>query len=341
MTNLEEIDQLFLENRDKYITYADMIEKLSGRKVDLIRSTLKSNNYYQIVKDLKKKMADELNVQGKCFLSEKMDNGLTGYRYPDDVEDPMQNLKTSGKKMRKKQIEKLLKASVGLFPDSWLADILNTTRNLSKDKAFVGFNQNMKLRQLVLIPVLFDAIQNKTILKLNYKPGYDKDIETIYFHPHYLKEYNQRWFLFGESFDMECKPKQFNQLGVDRIEGEVELAEDCGMKFRESTADWEAHFNKIIGVSIEGKKVETIQIEALDEKTYHRILTKPLHDSQVPSWQSDEKSKATRIFTIKVIPNEEMYSLLMSFRNNIRVLGPQKVVDHIKNEIEQLSTIYE
>ena len=40
------------------------------------------------------------------------------------------------------------------------------------------------------------------VLEIDYKP-YDEEEVTLMFHPHYLKEYNGRWHLFGQVMQKE------------------------------------------------------------------------------------------------------------------------------------------
>lgn len=46
------------------------------------------------------------------------------------------------------------------------------------------------------------------------------------------------------------------------------------------------------------------------------------------------------LFCIDVIPNPELYTLLLGFGADIRVLSPQRVVDEMRKQAEKLYRVY-
>ena len=71
---------------------------------------------------------------------------------------------------------------------------LKTTTN---QKPFIGFDSSQDLKGIEHFSTLYNAVQNKTPLEIRYKDFKSEEPYTYIFHPYYLKEYNNRWFLFG------------------------------------------------------------------------------------------------------------------------------------------------
>jgi predicted DNA-binding transcriptional regulator YafY len=65
------------------------------------------------------------------------------------------------------------------------------------------------------------------------------------------------------------------------------------------------------------------------------IKTKPLHPSQSYQFEND----INRI-TIKVIPNYELESLLLSYGENLQVLEPISFVEKMRIRIEKMKNNY-
>ena len=69
---------------------------------------------------------------------------------------------------------------------------LKTTTN-----PIVSFEQNPFLKGLNFFTDLFNAIHYKKALDVSYQSFKQQKPNNISLHPYYLKQYNNRWFLFG------------------------------------------------------------------------------------------------------------------------------------------------
>ena len=59
-----------------------------------------------------------------------------------------------------------------------------------------GAEQN--LTDIDLLPEFYKAIANKQVFQFDYQP-FGQEPFTLVFHPQFIKEYNGRWFVFGEA----------------------------------------------------------------------------------------------------------------------------------------------
>ena len=188
------------------------------------------------------------------------------------------------------------------------------------EKKVIAFETNLDYEGERFIGQLFNAIINKKVLKINYKPFISEE-QLIIFHPYFLKQYNNRWFVFGYNSELEIETWN---LALDRILTMVESNE----KYIENTIDWEDFFSDIYGVTKPvGVKEEEIEL-LFSTTTSPYIKTKPLHQSQ-----KNYETTSGLLIKLKVIPNYELEQLILSFGENVAVLSPISLKEKIKNRI--------
>ena len=101
--------------------------------------------------------------------------------------------------------------------------------------------------------------------------------------------------------------------------------------------DTEHFFDDVIGVSKNiGDKAHHIVIEASPQQSKY-IITKPIHPSQQLVQRLDD---GTCTFSIDVVINKELYSVLMSYGAGVRVLEPKNSVKYMVDNLECLVKQY-
>lgn len=331
---IELIDRMLREKRD-YISTEDVLKRFQEEynpKISLKASKNKDFN------KAKRRIRKCLQAQGLDFDEKKIGGNAKAFKYPENVpEDLLSPLKKKTRKLRQKALTDLIQKSQGLFPASWLAKFQLQAEeeiNQGKNSPIIAFDANEQLWRLELLPTFYFAIRDKLVLKFTYAP-YGKPKRALIFHPHYLKEYNLRWFVFGLAIDEDGKQYTSNNCALDRIEGEVKVAEG---EYIPSTIDYSTYFDDIVGVTrLRGHQKEIIEIETKDYYTYMRILTKRLHKSQKVVQPWNEQTETGR-FTIEVIPNPELLGLLMSFEGHIEVLGNYRT--QFREEVNRMYNLY-
>lgn len=214
----------------------------------------------------------------------------------------------------------LLKSFNGLPQLEGLAENLENTGLMvmnAQSKPCVGFEQNEFLEGREFLTPLFKAIQNERVLKVLYEPfGYDA--EEFYFHPQFLKQYNNRWFIFGLE---EGHENQVWNFALDRIKA----IKDTTRSYRSLDIDWDEYFEDVIGVTVDkDAPVEEIHF-IVHGKTAHYLLTKPIHGSQKSKWLTDDKQDLEVRLKVKI--NYELKRTLLSYASSITILSPQSLVD--------------
>ena len=193
-----------------------------------------------------------------------------------------------------------------------------------KSEIIMEFDNNYYLKGIDHLGALYNSIYYKKVISIQYKPFESENPFEIILHPYYLKQYNNRWFLFG--FNPENEKSDWN-LAIDRI---VSISEIKG-KYKANTGiDWQEYFEDIIGVTRpkEGT-LETIQL-VISSQLAPYILTKPLHGSQ-KKLNQDENGLTLQI---EVIPNYELEQLILSYGEGIQVKSPEYLREKIKTRLQ-------
>lgn len=211
-----------------------------------------------------------------------------------------------------------------------IAPLLNDRFGLkNQEQKVMSLESNIDYKGSGYITPLFNAIVNKTVLKIRYAP-FDQNEYTVTFHPYFLKQYNNRWFVFG--YNEYNGNAQWN-LALDRINGEIQKT---NLVYRSDDTDWFEFFDDIIGVSKDPEKqLQEIKLLFSPEQAPY-ISTKPLHPSQKARLIEDG-SLEVRIY---VIPNYELETRILSFGEKVKVVAPTTLVSAIKKRIVKLSGLY-
>ena len=217
----------------------------------------------------------------------------------------------------------------GLPQFNWINEILPKLDQSfglsSSNDDIISFDHNEFLKGLEFIDPLFNAILYKKTVKIDYQSFRNPEPVEVIFYPWHLKEYNNRWFIFGKTEGYE----NLTNLALDRV---VEITE-LDLPYIESIIDFQEYFDDFIGVTNSGQTLQKIMLwSSPDQAAY--IKTKPLHASQKRISEGEDGYT----FSIQVKPNYELEKLLMSFGENIKVLEPDylkaRIIERLKKNIE-------
>lgn len=211
-----------------------------------------------------------------------------------------------------------------------IAPLLNDKFGLkNQDQKVMSLESNIDYKGYEFITPLFNAIINKNVLQIRYEP-FNKSEYTVTFHPYFLKQYNNRWFVFGYN---EFNDNPHWNLALDRITGEIHKT---NAKYRADTTDWVDFFDDIIGVSKDsGNNAQEIKLLFTPEQAPY-VNTKPLHPTQKIRVLEDGSLEVR----ITVIPNYELETRILSFGEKVKVLSPESLVSKISQRIKLLIEKY-
>lgn len=216
----------------------------------------------------------------------------------------------------------------------WVNEIIPVIENklglVGGGEQVIAFDSNIDLNGLEHIKPLFDAITNKTVLSITYRDFKSKEPYELIFHPHYIKQYNNRWFVFGLNENFQ---KPYWNLALDRIVN----VRSSDMPYKSSETDWKEFFYDVIGVTKpDGAEVENVVVRFSKEQAPY-IQTKPIHPSQRSKLHDD----GTLEVRIEVVLNFELERLLLGFGDGAEVLKPADLRSRISEMHRKAASQYD
>ncbi|KAA3622734.1 MAG: WYL domain-containing protein, partial [Bacteroidetes bacterium] len=189
----------------------------------------------------------------------------------------------------------------------------------------IHFDKNEHLKGLQFIDEIYKAILKKKVLQLTYQSFKARQPGEIILHAYLLKEYNNRWFVVGQS---ESHPKLLT-LALDRMVS-INTLETIPFKHY-NTFNPDTFYKDIIGVTVNtGDPVETVEL-FVKRRNAPYVITKPLHHSQ----EILSKSKEGILIRIHVKLNYELEREILGFGESIIVMKPEGLKQRITQRLTQ------
>ena len=197
--------------------------------------------------------------------------------------------------------------------------------NKKKQQPFISFDNNPDVKGIERLHEIMNHISKKQVIKIKYQSFNQNKPEFIVLHPYHLKQYNNRWFLFG--LNDEYKIPTWN-LPLDRIIN-IEILKK---KYEENTSiNWDNYFDDVIGVSKNSDaKAEEIILHFNSFRANY-VISKLLHSSQKLPKVIDSNTTEIRI---KVVVNNELMALLLSFGDDVKVVSPTHLSKTIQKKLQ-------
>lgn len=305
--------------------------------------------YIQLKKAFPEVVKTLEQVEPGCVI----DNGKTGkgkaFKYVGKDDDPLAAEKKAVVQKSVEDYVEFCKASVGIMPASWFSSffentqlLLDTERESEGGNALIRSSLEQNLTNIHLLPMFYKAITDHQVLRFSYQRFGQEPFELT-LHPQFLKEYNGRWFVFGEADRLRSSGehetfKAYN-VPLDRIVGEISTVDDVEYIPVEK-GFYQQYFKNIIGVTHEkNAKVEQVVIRTKTEYQHGLLLTKPLHHSQkesLPYGEHDGQWYGEVTLTIE--PNRELRGKILAYGQYLEVMQPitlrWQIIDIIKQQME-------
>lgn len=310
-----------------------------------VRTYLKENKDVDVISDGK--------TRGTRYKLEKVSSAAI-------LDEFLDESKKKAGRLRQKTLLRLIENSLGLIPGEWMAESLveiheMLNREKRTSRKIIEFDSNQNLRNINLIPELYKAIEDKKVLRLIYHAHFSQE-SVLVFCPYYLKEWNNRWFVFGHSRDVSVTPaviRENNVCALDRIKKIEELTDE---EYIEPGIDYVSYFDDMIGVTrktvkrkSDGKRIvleaRKILIEVRGKNaryTYERLLSKPLHKTQSVEKAFNEEN-GTALLSLTVVPNDELMGRLLEYGPNIRLVDTKDAhsfYQWFSKHIMEMATLY-
>ena len=195
----------------------------------------------------------------------------------------------------------------------------------------IDFEKNESLKGIDYLDMIYHAVVSKQVLRMKYRSFKARSASSFLFYPYLLKEYRNRWFVFG----VKQGTSVLVNLALDRIHS-LEIAKE--ESYRENTVfDPVTFFDDLVGVTKNtGSRAEVVRFW-VDRLNAPYVETKPLHKSQrVVERQKD----GSIVFEIEVVINQELRREICGFAEGIRVLSPPMLVQQMVSKFQQANDLY-
>lgn len=312
------LDRCFSDFIHKY-SIDDLIDKVNDVLYDLNGTEVSMRQIREDIKYMRDRVT--YNAPIKAY---PWDGKKCYYRYEDRDFSIFNNDLSVEEVNKLRSTLDMLNNYRGIPGNSWLEEVISNLEyrfgiKSNKDNV-IAFEQNEQLKGLEYLSEVIDAAVNHTPLIIYYRTYKGKEF-TSTIHPYHVKQYNNRWFLFG----YEEESGKIANKALDRIQ-HVSLA---NVPFKPNTSiDFGHFFDDVVGVSIPNDDVEkdTI-ILRFTEARFPYVTSKPIHKSQIVLSEDD------CTISLEVKPTRELEQQILSFGSDIEVLSPKSFRAQIGSKI--------
>ena len=196
------------------------------------------------------------------------------------------------------------------------------------EKNVIQFEQNLGYTGLKWLSDIYKAIQQDRQVWVTYT-GFGQPSATLSFSPYLLKEYNNRWHVYGPG----AESLGLNSLALDRIDA-LKIRPD--VLRQPDSMDWDTHLADIIGFThLTNMPLETWVLRVWLPRARY-IYTKPLHTSQDKIAETDEFMD----FKYQLRWNKELDAKILELGADAELLAPEKHRKRLANVVKAMSKRY-
>ena len=331
------LDECF-SSRTGHFTLERLIDVVSEKlDVSVSRKTIQNDIKY-IRETIENKKSAKIDFDAyPVFIPRLFDGKKTIFKYSDV------NL-SLGNQLLSKTDQEQLEETLSILSRyrhhedfSWLDEMfprIKTAFNLVHEdyNGLISYQSNRDYSGQSWVGKLYNLLLIKKILIIEYKGFKDDSSYVRRIHPYHLKQFNNRWFLFG--WEESEHYTGITNLALDRIQDVTETIEDIVP----NTIDWGDFFDQMIGVSVEPNQ-EPIDLKLkFSAKRIPYVITKPIHGA---SQRLDKTDPERRTIILNLLPNNEMYQAILSFGSDVEVLGPIEVKEKMKEISTTMKNYYD
>lgn len=332
----------------EWFSYADVMADRMLISVDMLPNLV---SYCEDYGELRKAFRDVynaiINEVGEGCIEVQGSVKNRKFRYVGEKDNPLAAMINARVIKDLKKYWEFCQDSADFMPETWLEyylmdcqDLISIKTKKKKGEQVISSSVDRHQTNIEYLPMLYEYIKNRQILSIDYKP-YEEEKVTLIFHPHYLKEYNGRWHLFG--YVEEPEPKEGIDLALDRIVSKPREVYDKDKKFVCAPKRfYEAFFNNIVGVSHqEDNYYGVIRVRAHSLYIFKLMETKELHKSQEIVLPYEEHADGVYgEFSIDVEVNNEFIGRILQMGEGLEIVGPKEVRDIFRERVEKMADLY-
>jgi len=188
---------------------------------------------------------------------------------------------------------------------------------------YIDFDRSsIHLNNDVLGKILTSIVDRRKI-SFDHQNFWQKDTKRIGLYPHLLKQYQNRWYVFG------CFPTgEFRSFGLERISNIKVLSETFKPKMKHP----KNAFDEVVGLVYSQSEVENVVLSFTAEQGKY-IKTQPLHSTQ--KIIIDDQTELR--IQLNVRPNYELQEQILKQGDRVKVMEPewlkQEIVERLRRAL--------
>ena len=193
------------------------------------------------------------------------------------------------------------------------------------------YDHNDEYKGIKFLKPLYLSIKKKQVLQINFK-GFKDDSPIVFeFHPHVLKQYNRRWFVFGLNSTQQTK--EWSIPLDDRL---VNFKTLESTEYVESDMDWDVFFRTMTGVTRpSNSKIEKVVLHFHNGRENY-FKTKPF---QADFEEFFEEDKHDQVW-FETIINKELVQQLLSYGKDVEIIAPKSLKKEMKEHVDSMKKYY-
>jgi len=199
-------------------------------------------------------------------------------------------------------------------------------------KRILFYDHNEEYKGIKFLKPLYLAIKKKQVLQINFKGFKDESSLVFEFHPHILKQYNRRWFVFGLN-----KTRDIKEWSIPLDERLIDFETLDDMNYIESSTDWETFFRTMVGVV----RPSVAQVEKVVLRFYNGrenyFKTKPFQPDYDLFFEEEKQDQVW----FETIINKELVQQLLSYGQDVEVLEPEVLREQLREHSNQMYKFYD
>lgn len=303
-----------------YVTYKDIADRL-------VKDPSDTDTLEKIKGRLRKNISRDSKLKGVLDYKNKK-NGRDGLKYKPGYENYLKYLEAKKDIEKMSGIEKRIYSTIGL-------DLLLDQRNTECTQ--IEFECVRNLKKADYVKKMATWILENKVLDITYIDKKNSEHQVV-FHPQFLREYNNRWAVYGKCEEMENYP---TCIRIDSIVKLSLLPKEKGIIYKEAEPHYyRDYFKNIIGFTKnKNSKVQDVYFLTNNREVHNLIKTKPFHESQEELDQWSDESQHGK-FVLHIIPNTELRTKLLSYGSGITMLGNGWFQREYKEEIKKMAELY-
>ena len=328
MLRYKVLDKCFKDFRHQY-TIEDLIDKVNESFLDMNGTTV---SLRQIRDDIRY-MRDRLSYNAPIESYPTGEGKKRYYRYSDRDFSIFNGALTNEEAGKLMTTIEMFNRYRGLPGYAWLEEVI---QNLEfrfgikpNTQNFVAFDTNEQLKGLEFLQQVIEFTIEHQPIKIKYRSYKGNEQETV-MHPYHVRQYNNRWFLFG--MENTKYGDRIANRPLDRILNVTKADIDF---VPNNNVDFNTFFNDIIGVTMPGHEVikERVLLRFAPERLPY-VISKPIHNSQ------NVLDPDNGIVEITLRPNKELEAQIFSYGPQVEVLEPQWLRNQIAGKIAEAMERY-